>query len=221
MRCLTLLFLAPGCIIESTTASTTVTAHWTIGDASGMTTGCKGFDIARLIAQPVLGGDATLTDFDCAAGLGVSAALAPAQYDLAIEIRATDGTVYASSLPKTIDLSNGDDERLDATILDDAGYAHVAWTFAGATTGNTLSCVGVDHVIVTAATGATRFQDVFTCEDHGGLTGALPAGDYTFSVEATALDQPIGMAADLSNQTIEAKNRVTDLGSVQISIAGK
>ena len=210
-------WLTSGCIIEATHATTTVTVQWTIGAlASGQATGCMGFEIARLVAQPIDGGAATITDFACDAGSGVSAALAPGQYELALEIRATEGTVFARSLAKAVDLSNADDQRYDATILTDAGYAQVAWTFTAAA-GAPVGCHGIDHVRVTAAHGTARFVDIFACDAHQALTHALPAGDYVFTIEAVAADQVVGSAMRAGQ--IDQPNHVTDLGAVAIAVA--
>ena len=216
--------LASGCVVQATQPATTVTASWTLAElATGQATGCPdGFSIARLIAQPSEGGDPIATDLDCAAGLGVSAALSPGPYDLAIEILAADGTRYARSTPRTLDLTDGNSERFDATILDDAGYLQLAWTLVGAT-GTPRTCAdggGVDHVIVTATGAAGTFQDRFTCEAHGGLTHALPVGDYAFTVAAERSNQSLGMVTDLSSRSIEDRNRITDLGSIEVPIAG-
>jgi len=177
--------------------------------------------IARLVAQPVDGGEPSQTDFPCAAGVGVSAALAPAPYALAVQLLGADGTLYAASTPRTIDLTDGNDEPLDVTILDDAGYAQVAWTLADATSGAPLTCVAamIDHVVVTSTGAAGAFADVFPCEAHAGLTNALPTGAYAIAVTGERANQRIGIAAALASRQIDANNRVTDVGSVQVQVA--
>jgi hypothetical protein len=224
MHLVKLLLAAPllGCVTETTHPTTTVTAQWTLGElATGRAIACPaGVPIARLVAQPVDGGDPVQTDFACSDGLGVSAALAPAPYAFVVQLLAANGVVYAQSTPRTIDLTDGNDELLAVTILDDAGYAQVAWTLADATSGAPLTCVSamIDHVVVTATGAAGAFADVFPCDAHAGLTHALPTGAYAISVTAERANQRIGIAASLSNQQIEAKNRVTDVGSVQVLV---
>ena len=210
------------CATETTHPATTVTAHWTLGDlATGRTLGCPaGFPIARVIAQPIDGGDAIVTDFDCAAGLGVTAALAPAPYALVVQIIAADGTAFAQATPRTIDLTDGNDARLDATILEDAGYAQLAWTLVDAASGAALTCAAavIDHLVVTGTGPAGTFEDAFGCDGPGGLTSALPAGDYTFAVAATRLGQTVGTASAPERASIAAPNRITDLGSIPIPV---
>ncbi len=213
-----------GCITETTHPVATVTAHWAIQAlATGLPTGCPaGFEIARLIAQPADGGAPATTDLPCAAGLGESAALDAGVYAVSIAIVDAEGAVYARSIPGAIDLSSGRDQRLDTTILADAGYGQLAWTFVGATTGAALDCdAGIDAIVVSATVGTTAYVDQLPCGPHAGLTRPLPAGGYTFFVTASQLGQGIGTAITASGQVIDDRNRITDLGSLQIAIAGK
>ena len=225
MHLVKLLILVPvvGCITETTQPTTTVTAHWTLGTlATGRTIDCPtSVPIARLVAQPVDGGAPTETEFACADDLGVSAALAPAPYVLVLQLLGADGTLYAQSTPRTIDLTDGNDASLDVTILDDAGYAQVAWTLADAATGAPLTCVAamIDHVVVTSTGAAGAFVDVFPCDAHAGLTNALPTGAYAIAVTGERANQRIGIAAALASRQIDANNRVTDVGSVQVQVA--
>ena len=54
------------------------------------------------------------------------------------------------------------------------------------------------------------------------MTAVLPAGSY--SVSAAALDAnmaALGSASDLADKTINIKNAVTNLGTIQLQIDGK
>jgi hypothetical protein len=65
-------------------------------------------------------------------------------------------------------------------------------------------------------------SDIFYCEDHSGITAALPAGTYTVSASAlTTGDVAIGTAPALTNKQVMGPNKVTDLGTVTIPIDGK
>jgi hypothetical protein len=213
--------LASGCISESTTPATTVTAAWTFENlATQLDTGCPaGFDTARLVATPTDGSlAATHVDLDCGAGIGVSDPLAPIPYAFTIQILdSTTGAMYAQSLPASLDLTDGDDQRFDTVILNDAGYAHLVWSFVGAMTGAPIGCADqIDGIVVTAGT----YTDSLRCEDVNGLTKAIAAGTYAFSVEAQHLGAVIGAAPAVTG-TIGNANQVTDLGTIQIAIAGQ
>lgn len=216
---LALFMLLTACITETTHATTNVAVRWTIAElATGLAIGCPaGFEIARFIARPQdATGAAIVTDFPCIDGVGISAALDQVPYAVTIEIRAEDGTVYAASVPAGVDLTNGNDQSVAMTILTDAGYAHVTWNLVDAL-GAQVSCARVDHIVVAATAGATTYTDAFPCELHAGLTNALPAGDYAFSVTAQRFAHSIG-STPLTHQPIEDKNRITDLGAVQVAI---
>ncbi len=217
------LCLLGACITETTHPTTTVTARWTLQDlVTGLDTGCPaGFDVAELVATPDAGGDAITTDFPCVDGTGVSAPLAAVPYTFTIAIRADAGTLYAQSLPQSLDLTDGDSQWLAATILNDGGYAHVTWTLVGAVSGATLSCADaiVDTIVVTATSGHGSYTDQLPCEDEVGQTRALPIGTYDFAIAASRQGEAIGTTA-LAAQIIHNRNGVTDLGSVQIAVVG-
>jgi hypothetical protein len=61
---------------------------------------------------------------------------------------------------------------------------------------------------------------VFDCADGAGLTAGLLAGSYTISNSIIdAQGAPLGIAP-AQNSIIQAPNKVTDLGSIEIPVDG-
>jgi len=188
---LLLLGASGGCITESTTDTTQVTVTWSIHDLHGVGLACP-VAVARLHAN-----DAT-TDFECAAGIGTSGALAPEPTTLTLEL-----VGYGSSLPAYFDLTDGNDRRFNAELITDGGYARLAWT---------VDCTKAERIAVT--TGDSH--DYFPCNQGAGITSALPAGDDLFEIAALHDDQVI--ASTQVSATIRDRNQVTDLGLFALPI---
>ena len=142
-----------------------------------------------------------------------------------IAIENTNGSqTYATTTSAVVDVTTGD-ASFTGQILTDGGYFFFVWNLVGGTTGSALTCAqanaggGVD-ALSTVTGGSTAFDDVFTCTDGRGLTAGLPMGSYTVAI--SALDSTtgvVGRAPTLPNEVISSPNKVTDLGTVTISIA--
>jgi hypothetical protein len=210
-----------------------ITARWkVIHLATNMEIPCPpGFATAVLHSVPIdeTGADAGMDRvdmFDCASGKGTSAPLAPGIYRSWIEI--TDSTmadVFATSLAETVDITT-DDRSFTTQVLEDGGYFKMRWKLVGETSGDELTCDqagatnGIEAVVTEISTPSNSASDLFECEAPDGITGGYLAGSYTISVSALGPDdEPAGTAPDLTDQVVEARNAVTDLGVVTIPIA--
>ena len=226
---------AAGCIIE-TNDDTYVTAQWSIKHAANNSViPCPpGYTTAALYSQPVQPdltpvGSPTIDLFDCEAGIGTSGPLAPGLYLNWIDIATENNTsVYAQSLSTPTDTSLGDGS-VAFDIFEDAGYFSFNWNLIGASSNRPLSCseAGVMSNGTTAGIQLQAFvagsnssaSDIFNCEDGIGTTSEYLAGAYDVLVDAVNPD-PLGSAPTISS-TIQAPNKVTQLGTVNIPITGK
>jgi hypothetical protein len=111
------------------------------------------------------------------------------------------------------------------TIYGDGGYFQWAWTLVGQITANPLTCAQAmadgAELIATVTGGTTATSDIFTCSDGRGLTSVIPAGSYTVAFDALQGMVAVGTGTTQTNQTINAFNKVTDLGTIPIQITGK
>jgi hypothetical protein len=211
----------------------TISARWSLRNMlDGATTACPaGFDTVQLIALPIdANGDAvaepSIDLFDCKARTGISTNLAPAVYQVWIEVRSHDlATLYAQSLSQVLDVRQTD-ESFSVDVLNDGGYFQLSWDLVGKATNRPIDCAqvaGIDalDVISTSVADARRaYDDQLVCADHGAVTSGLLQGSYTITINAMAGDTSLGKATTLTNKVIEGKNRVTDLGMIIIPIDG-
>lgn len=228
---------AAGCIISSGDDDGDVpriTSTWDIKSIDGTNLGCPtGYDTAALYSQQideVTGvdiGTPVVDLFDCVAGVGTSAPLDATTYYSYVAIENDSGSsTYATSTEAFIDLVDTN-KTLHADIYDDAGYFQVSWQLARESNGNPLLCAdvsnidGVETISTEVGNPSNAASDIFDCTDHFGITSPLPAGTYTVHVDAlNSAMQSIGDAPDLTNKTIQDLNRVTDLHTITIPIAG-
>ena len=223
----------PGAHCSATcTLQAYTTASWAIKNVAGTIQACPtNFDTAALYSQAL---DATgqptgqpIVDlFNCADGTGVSAPLPVGMYQTWVAITDTTGAnTYAQSLSATVDLTTSD-KTFTADIYTDGGYFQMAWTFMGGATGNTLTCadLGADSMKVDSnmTTGVGMFEDLFTCSDGRGVTSVLPTGNYDLTLTAFDSATMMSKAVTTSNaHTIQAPNKVTDLGTIIFTIIGQ
>ncbi|HEU0035783.1 MAG TPA: hypothetical protein VFQ53_34460 [Kofleriaceae bacterium] len=229
---------ATACVIYDDTEpveAASITARWSFHNiATDKTTACPaGFDTVALNNQeldvdgrPI--GQPYIDLFDCADGSGISAPLAPSVYQTWISVTNTDGTqTYADSLSAIVDVIDTD-KTFTASILNDGGYFQLSWDLVGATSNQPLACsdvpglASIESIGTSIASPDIAAADKFTCGDHAGVTGGFLQGAYTVSITALdrndrALSEPVNLA----NQKIAARNRVTDLGHVEIPITGR
>lgn len=209
----------------------TLGVAWTLRSASSPTpVACPaGFDTAEVVTQDVASdgtpmGEPRVDVFDCSTGSGMIVFDASNVGLVRASVRITSGTggsVFAESVPATVDLSAGDDE-LEVAILTDGGYLHVGWTLRGETSGNELTCASVepDEIVVVSAGSSSMYTDRFACADGEGLTGALPADTYGLSITAEANGEPLGPAGMVFSATVQMGNVITEVGTVELPITG-
>jgi cysteine-rich repeat protein len=198
---------------------------WQFKTVGGATQSCpSGFDTARVVSEPLGGGQTHIDMFTCSAMMG-NPSLPPDRYRVHVEITNSSGSsVYARSVVKELDLRTAGGTYA-TTISTDGGYFTLAWTLRGMTTNNVLTCAQAGATSVsllsTVTSSTSAFEDLFQCGDGAGISRALGAGSYTVSI--SALDQTnasVGQAPVLINQVIQAPNKVTDLGTITIPITG-
>jgi hypothetical protein len=220
---------AAGCTTSSGSNSGYITASWDLTNIAHQHLQCPtGFNTAALYSQEI---DANYNDvgapiidlFNCSAFTGVSAPLFPTTYYSWITI-ATDNNAaqYASTTSAFVDLTNSD-KSYTAEILEDGGYFQFQWqlTSGGAPTSCAAqsNVAGIESVSTDVSNSNNFASDIFPCADHLGITSGFSAGTYTVSIDAlNAANQAIGPATNLTNKTIQAPNKVTDLGTVTVSL---
>jgi hypothetical protein len=184
------------------------------------------FTTATVVSQSIdpvthLGTGLKVKDkFDCSAGTG-SLTLPPDTYLIWVEITKANGDTgsnfYAQSEEFFVDTTLGD-ASFDTEILDDGGYFFLEWDLADAVTLQPLSCsaAGVaSHGIRTIAStpaSSVDLEDTFPCTDHFGTTDGLVAGNYMITVQAESAGGTILGEPQTISDTIEAPNKLTDLG---------
>lgn len=211
------------------------TVRWSIAtvDAPGVPLPCPtGFDTAAIHSQRV-GSDGTpvgppLVDlFDCDDLEGTIVPVLAGRYLTHVAITdATLAATYATSTSALVDLTSSN-ATMTTTIFEDGGYFAVAWALVGASSNSALTCAQVADidgvsVLSTDVAGPTSFfEDIFACEDGGGLTAVLPEATYTVAISALDGDgAAIGEGPVLTSRVIQGPNRVTDLGAVTVAIDG-
>lgn len=230
---------AAGCIISSGDddgGTPRITSTWQIKSIDGTNLGCPtGFDTAALYSQEIdaVGNDvgSPIVDlFDCVAGIGTSAPLDATFYYSSVAIENDSGSsVYAESPSIFVDLVV-ENKQLDAKIYDDAGYFQLSWQLTRSSDGSPVSCTqasaegpsvdGVESISTEVGNSSNSASDIFDCTDHFGITSALPAGNYTISVDALHGQTALGVAPAITNKTIQDLNRITDLHTITIPLDG-
>ncbi len=222
-----------GCSATCTTeAPFVISASWQIKTFNGATLACPtGFDTAAVISQPIDDsgnnvGSPIVDLFDCANGAGTTADLYEGTYKVHIAIANNNNTMTYATTPTTV-IELTSNMSLATTIYSDAGYFAWTWQLIGAVSNGALTCAqagatnGVE-MVSTLTSSTTAFSDIYECEAGGGLTAALPVGNYTVSVSALdSNDLSIGTAPALTNKQVMGPNKITDLGTVTIPIDGK
>jgi len=216
------------------TEAAAINARWSFRDAANnATTQCPaGFDTVALNSQPIdvtgrPAGPVIVDLFDCFDFAGTSAPLPATVYQSWLEVRSSvDNALYAESLSAIVDVIDTD-KTLDATILNDGGYFKLDWDLIGADSNQRLACSevpgldGIRSISASVSSPDISTTDQFTCEDHQGVTGGFLQGAYTISIDAFDNDRALGEPVNLSNAVIRDRNRITDLGHVDLPVAGR
>ncbi len=222
-----------GCSATCTTEFK-ITANWLIRTtASATPLACPGgFNTAALYAQLLDGngqpvGQPVIDLFTCSDGTGLSGYLEPGVYDTWIAITTQSGTsTYAQTVDALVDLRTAD-ATYSGDIYNDGGYFGWAWMLQGATSGNALTCSQVANLsgvelTVTVTGGGQSYNDQFTCADGHGVTAVIPVGNYVVSADAyNDTSGPLGTPTNLTDKNIQGPNKVTDLGTITLSIDGQ
>ncbi|HLL22397.1 MAG TPA: hypothetical protein VK427_09715 [Kofleriaceae bacterium] len=209
-----------------------ITAKWSFKElATGSTLGCPaGFNTTAVHVIPVdaLGnrlGNGVIDLYNCSDMRGTEE-YPPDRYEVYMEITtASNSGLYADTPSAIVDIIK-EDATITQTIIDDGGYFYFDWALRGATTGAQLTCDtamadGVEIISTLNGTSSAK-TDIFNCRQGGGYTAGLRAGTYTLSIAALdTQDRSIGTVPALTNKTISAPNKTTDLGLVMIPIDGK
>ncbi len=227
---LTAALASQGCVSSSDdNTNGYITATWDIKNISGQQLDCPtGFDTAALYSQEIDGnyndvGSPVIDLFNCTDFTDTSAPLAPTTYYSWITIANDNNTAqYASTTSAFVDLTDSD-KSYKADILTDGGYFQLQWQLTQ--DGSPTTCAaqsqvsGVEALSTDVANSSNFASDIFPCADHLGITSGFSAGTYTISVAAlNGANQSIGTADPITNKTIQAPNKITDLGTVTIPL---
>lgn len=161
--------------------------------------------------------------YDCDTGANFTDTLPPAVYQSWLESTTDSGQgVYAQSTSAIVDVRT-QDQTLSVAIFNDAGYFQFGWQLVDAATAAPISCAqaGADGVeIISTISGTTdAVTDQFDCEQGAAITAALLEGTYNVSIDAFQDGAgALGAPFNLDNRVIQAPNKVTDLGDIQLPI---
>lgn len=222
-------YAATGCVAEE---SGVITANWSFKElSSGASLECPpGFDTTAVYAIPLDSfgervGQPLIDLYNCQDFSG-SSTYPIDLYEVYLEITNDANTaLYAQSTSAVVDLVPSD-KTFTTTIIDDGGFFRFDWDLVGEVSNQRLSCADVQaqgvEIVSTLSGTSNLVSDIFDCEAYFGYTAALLAGSYTVSVAALGPgDASIGTAPALTNKVIQAPNKITDLGLIEIPITGE
>lgn len=233
---------ATGCIITSDGGEdlATISADWSIQTISGSKATCPPNGQAMVLYNQLVDsrnvpiGTPDIDVFDCDLGHGVSDPLEPGVYQSWLEV--TDcldfeqcpagHAVYAQSTSAIVDVTVSD-KTFAATIFTDGGYFELDWELKGAQTNAPLECgqvaglTAVEVLSTINGPGQSVTDKFMNCEAHHGVTAGMLQGSYTVGIEALMGNQSLGAAPTIPTKTIQAPNKVTDLGTIVIPIDGQ
>jgi hypothetical protein len=217
----------------------TLKANWSFKQLSnGANLACpNGFNTTAVHAIPVnrfgeKNGTEEIVLYDCSDMTGMDMNYMPRLYSVFMEVTTdTNSAVYADTPSAYVDLTNVD-KTITQTIIDDGGFFTFNFELRDAAGGAKLTCGeagangGVEILSTLNGTSQAK-SDIFDCVTPGfrddgtgpGFTAGLIAGDYTVSISALdGSDRSVGTAPALTNKRIQAPNKITDLGMIQIPI---
>jgi hypothetical protein len=146
-------------------------------------------------------------------------------YQIWVELM-SGGQTYAQSL-SLIDDVFGVDKDITVDIHEDRGFFFTQWSLKGRTTQAPLTCNQVPDLqfislLATPVGTAQRIDSQSQCSLGASPSLALAAGLYTLSLDAVnSRNQALGTAGIATNQAIQNRNQVTNLGTVVIPIDGQ
>ncbi|MEO8549422.1 MAG: hypothetical protein ABI678_05600 [Kofleriaceae bacterium] len=209
-----------------------IDASWSLRTAANTDADCpSGFETAAVTAQPVddqgaPNGTPTVEKFSCADKMATTMPLKAQAYLATVAIQNASGSsVFATSLPMMVDLSDATNKPLDTEFLTDGGRFQLAWKLVKMSNNAPVQCTDVDtmakvRVLITNMDTSISKNAQFACSAGMALTPAVVAGTYTVSVAVlNNVFANQGQAADLTGQLIVAPDGLTDLAIVTIPVA--
>lgn len=225
-----------GCVITSgDPEEATISAEWSFhtvnpsGQLSPPNSCPPGFNTVALHNQELDANDRPIGPeiidlFDCIDGRNFSDPLLPGVYSTFISVTSDGGaSVFADSLVAIVDVTNSD-KTFTAQIAENGGYFKIAWDLRDAVTDAQLDCRDIPDIdgveIASTLAGTTQaVTDIFDCENFVDFSAAIMEGDYVVSVAAlNGAGNALGQPETIPNQTILDRNRVTNLGTVELPI---
>ncbi len=146
-------------------------------------------------------------------------------YQIWVEFQNSNGSVYAQSL-SVVHLLVGEDLDITADIHEDKGYFFYQWSLKGNNSQAPLTCAQVpalDSIGLLATKVGTAQGTDTTSECNLGAAASLALDTALYTVVIDAVDssnRSLGSTGPATNQPIDDRNQVTDLGTVVIPITG-
>lgn len=216
------------CRVDQLPPEAQITANWSLKQqATGQIIPCPpNITVAAVYtqlldasSQPV--GSPNIDLFTCGDSTGI-VDVEPGVYQTWVSLTSQGGgTVHATSTSADVDVRTVD-KTFTVTLLNDGGYFQFDWNLTR--NGNPVTCAqagatGVGGVSTSTANPNMFTDDIFTCQDGTGITGALLQGSYTVSIDALNSAGSISPApVVLSNRVINDRNRITDLGVIVVPV---
>jgi hypothetical protein len=236
---------AAGCIIttdDDPVDYATISAEWSIKNIAGQTLTCPpGITTAAVYAQPVdpntyqpIGAIPNPDKFDCAAGVGFTAPLAPAIYEVWVELVNDNNTMKYAVSPSRNEASPTEkfpdgyfldlravDLPYKTTFYDDGGYFQFDWDTRDAAN-QPIPCEDLGFLWTSVTNGSYSADERFYCDRNPaefGLSQEILQGAYTIEVSAVnEAGQGLGPPTELLNKQIQGPNKVTDLGTIMVRV---
>lgn len=218
---------AAGCIIESDDGDPpldgnriAVTWNYKVGGVTqaGCPAGANGVDL--LIKNQDTGRE-DVYEYRCSDPVLIEY-VPDGTYQIWVELM-NGGTTYAQSV-SLIDTLVGVDKDITVDIHEDKGFFFTRWTLKNEAQTQTLACNQVPDLfkislLATKVGTAQRTDSLMDCGTGFGFSVAMDASLYTLSLDAiNAQNQALGTAGIATNQPIQDRNQITDLGTVVIPI---
>ncbi len=204
---------------------------WQFRDVAGADPGCPpSVDTAAVRTQLLDGNDdpvgQPVTDlFDCVDAAGLVEDLPGGRQLVYIDFGDADvSPLFGQTLSEIVDLSAGNG-AYGADFVVDGGFLAYAWDLVRASTGAVVECSQVEgengvSALATVSGGTDAFEELYPCEDHFALSLPLLARSYVVSLSALGQEDLALGTAESVNAMVLNRNRVTNLGLIEIPIAG-
>lgn len=170
------------------------------------------------------GGAEFIDIYDCVAGEGVTAAVPLGTYTVWVNVVTADDALWAQSFAADVTLDvDGDIVPVNFDILTDEGFLYATWAIIDDSDQVEVSCAnagaGAVSILSTlVGPNGMGYDDVFTCEDHEGMTSPLPLGEYT--VVTSLLDDQDAVLGQSEARSVDILfgNELVDLGNFDFTV---